>query len=211
MWCENKKQGWRSDNMLILLIHVHVLTEGLSHLLNMLSIRVPLFVENRVGNVICGFRLRDIRRSRNSPYSIFSFTLRRLILKAPANITLWFDLYKEFITGVSSLRNSLNTGIVDLGGPYMLQMINLCVSVSPLTCMTSPSHCLYIFRFMHTCCQYIVLTPFVAAWFSLWNAIITINSEYWHVIHVSSKQITLYLKLLFFKYVMWISSSSTCG
>ena len=66
----------------------HVLTEGLNNLVNMLSIRVPLFVENRVGNVICGFRLSDIRRSRNSPYTIFSFTLRRLILKSTANITL---------------------------------------------------------------------------------------------------------------------------
>ena len=65
-----------------------MLTDGLNNLVNMLSIRVPLFVENRVGNVICGFRLNDIRRSRNSPYTIFSFTLRRLILKSPANITL---------------------------------------------------------------------------------------------------------------------------
>ena len=65
-----------------------MLAEGLNNLLNMLSIRVPLFVENRVGKVICGFRLCDIRRSRNSPYSKFSFTLRRLILKSPANITL---------------------------------------------------------------------------------------------------------------------------
>ena len=65
-----------------------MLAEGLNHLLNMLSIRVPLFVENRVGNVICGFRLCDITKSRNLPYSILSFTLRRLILKYPANITL---------------------------------------------------------------------------------------------------------------------------
>ena len=65
-----------------------MLAEGLNNLLNMLSIRVPLFVEYRVGNVICGFRLCDITKSRNSPYSILSFTLRRLILQSPANITL---------------------------------------------------------------------------------------------------------------------------
>ena len=45
---------------------------------------------------------------------------------------------KELITGVSSLRNSLNTGIVDLGGLYTLQIINGFVNVSPLTFMTSP-------------------------------------------------------------------------
>ena len=55
---------------------------------------------------------------------------------------------KELIKGISSLRNSLNTGMVYLGGMYTLQMINGFVSVSPLTFMTSPSHCLYIFRFM---------------------------------------------------------------
>ena len=40
---------------------------------------------------------------------------------------------KEFTTGASSLRNSLNTGIVYLGGLYTLQMINGFVSVPPLT------------------------------------------------------------------------------
>ena len=43
---------------------------------------------------------------------------------------------KEFTTGASSLRNSLNTGIVDLGGLYTLQMINGFVGVPPLTFMT---------------------------------------------------------------------------
>ena len=52
-----------------------MLAEGLNKLLNMLSIREPLSVENRVGNVICVFRLCDVRRSRNSPYSKFSFTI----------------------------------------------------------------------------------------------------------------------------------------
>ena len=64
-----------------------MLTERLNNLQNMLSIRVPLFVKNRVGNVICGFILCDIRRSIITPYSIFSFTLRSLIFKYPANIT----------------------------------------------------------------------------------------------------------------------------
>ena len=62
--------------------------KGLTSLQNMLSIRVPLFVESRVGNVIFGLRLCDIRRSMNSLYNMFSCTLRILMLKSPANITL---------------------------------------------------------------------------------------------------------------------------
>ena len=46
--------------------------KGLTSLQNMLSIRVPLFVESRVGNVICGLRLCDIRRSMNSLYNMFA-------------------------------------------------------------------------------------------------------------------------------------------
>ena len=85
-----------------------MLAEGLNNLLNMLSIRVPLFVENRVGNVICGFRLCDITKLRNSPYSILSFTLRRLILKSPAGYSGYSHLVNRVVFSCNNGPRTFN-------------------------------------------------------------------------------------------------------
>ena len=140
------KQGWWSDN-LFMCIPACVFDIGVSNLQKMLSIRVPLLLVRRVGKVICGVRLWDITRSKNSLYNMLLWICKRFILVSPAKIILWFGESIQFNIGVISSKNSRIIGIVDLGGLYRLNITNGFGNLSSLIFMTSPSQFLYLLRF----------------------------------------------------------------
>ena len=80
-----------------------------SNLQNILSISVPFVSVKRVGRVISGLKLYDIKRSKKSQkyYSEFSCIFSRLILVSPTNAMLWFCDIMVSIMGVNSTINCL--------------------------------------------------------------------------------------------------------
>ena len=169
-----------------------------------MSISVPFVSVKRVGRVIWGFRLFDIKRSKKSQYIEFAFSFSRLILVSPTNAMLWFCDIMVSIMGVNSSINCLRIWF-DLGGRYKLKIVSGFGKPLPEIFTVIPSQCWYMLKFIlvskvNLLSMYNSKPPLLLHDFpcetqlypSIWNGDKSSFSDN----QVSCRHITLYLKFI---------------